>query len=180
MIARSDRMIGLAALGLIGAAVLGLGAEAQDAPAARVASTSPIANGSLTLAGAEQVLLAATRKAAAGAGTGSIAVVDAGGHLLMLHRLDGTFPASAHVAEGKARTAAVFRKATREFEHAINSGRIAMAAMEGWTPLQGGVPIIIEGVCVGGVGVSGASSAQQDDEIAQAGAVGASSVDAEK
>ncbi|MDX2147354.1 MAG: heme-binding protein [Planctomycetota bacterium] len=131
---------------------------------------SNISNGSLTLAGAELVIQAASRFAAGKAGTGSIAVVDSGGHLLMLHRLDGTFPASARISEGKARTAAIFRKPTRDFEQAINGGRTAMAAMDGWTPLQGGVPVIVDGICVGAVGVSGAASAAQDDEIASAGA----------
>ncbi|MBL0927822.1 MAG: heme-binding protein [Phycisphaerales bacterium] len=129
-----------------------------------------VRDGSLTLAGAEHILQASSEYSAARAGTGSIAVVDAGGHLLALRRLDGTFPASAHVAEGKARTAAEFRKPTRDFESAINSGRTAMAAMKDWTPLQGGVPVFVDGACVGAVGVSGAASAQQDDEIAQAGA----------
>lgn len=172
MDARRYKTIGVIALGALAATSIGTGAGAHEALSRCGSPASLVAHGSLTLAGAEHVLLAAAQKAATGPGTGSIAVVDSGGHLLMLHRLDGTFPASARVAEGKARTAAVFRKATRDFEHAINSGRVAMAAMEGWTPLQGGVPIFVDGVCVGAVGVSGAASADQDDEIARAGAAG--------
>ena len=79
----------------------------------------------------------------------------------------------ADVSIGKARTAANFRKATRAFEDTINKGRYAMipvAAVTDFTPLQGGVPLIVNGQVVGAIGVSGASSAQQDEEIATAGA----------
>lgn len=148
--------------------------------AATTADAQPIDAGELTLAQAEEVIAAATMQAKAGAGTGAIAVVDSGGHLVALHRLDGTFPAASHVAEGKARTAAEFRKPTRAFEEAINKGRIAMAAMRDWTPLQGGVPITVGGRVVGAIGVSGAASAQQDDEIATAGAAALSNTAAAK
>jgi uncharacterized protein GlcG (DUF336 family) len=99
---------------------------------------------------------------------GSIAVVDAGGHLVMLERLDGSFPASAAVAIEKARTAAVFRLPTRNFEDAVAKGRTSLVAVDVMLPLRGGVPLVRRGVVVGAVGVSGAASAQQDDEIADA------------
>jgi uncharacterized protein GlcG (DUF336 family) len=70
------------------------------------------------------------------------------------------------VAIEKARTAATFRKATRDFENAIAKGRTALVAVDVMTPLQGGVPIAVDGNVVGAVGVSGAMSAQQDDDIA--------------
>ncbi len=126
----------------------------------------------ITLSGARQVLAAAVAFAGAiSAPGGAIAVVDEGGNLVAMERLDGTFPASANVSIGKARTAALFRKPTKAFEDAINGGRIALAAMhENFTPLQGGVPIFVDGHVVGAIGVSGASSAQQDEEIAIAGA----------
>jgi glc operon protein GlcG len=105
-----------------------------------------------------------------GAPGGAIAVVDDGGHLLYLERLDGTFPAASRVATEKARTAAVFRKETAAFESAVNGGRVAFLGNHAATPLQGGVPIRIGGQVVGAIGVSGAASAQQDTELATVGA----------
>ena len=99
---------------------------------------------------------------------GSIAIVDTGGHLVLLERLDGSFPASAAVAIEKARTAAVFRVPTRNFEDAVNKGRTALVAVDVMLPLRGGVPLMRDGRVVGAVGVSGAATAQQDDEIADA------------
>jgi glc operon protein GlcG len=126
----------------------------------------------LTLDGARQVIAGAVSYAEANnAPGGVIAVVDDGGNLMALERLDGTFAAGANISIGKARTSALFKKPTRAFEQIINNGRTAMAAMhENFTPLQGGVPILVDGQIVGAVGVSGASSAQQDEEIAMAGA----------
>lgn len=97
---------------------------------------------------------------------GAIAVVDGGGHLVYLERLDGTFPAAAAVATDKARTAATFHRPTRDFEKAVAGGRVALVAVGPMTPLQGGVPVVIDGQVVGAIGVSGAKSAEQDDEIA--------------
>lgn len=127
---------------------------------------------SLTLDGARQVIAGAVAYAKANhAPGGVIAVVDDGGNLMALERLDGTFAAGANISIGKARTAALFKKPTKFFEDVINKGRTAMAAMhENFTPLQGGVPILVDGQIVGAVGVSGASSAQQDEELAMAGA----------
>jgi glc operon protein GlcG len=99
---------------------------------------------------------------------GAFAVVDDGGHLVYLERLDGTFPAAAAVSIEKARTAAIFRKPTADFENAIRGGRTALVAVDVMTPLQGGVPIVVEGEVVGAIGVSGAASAQQDEDIAKA------------
>ena len=128
----------------------------------------------LTLDGAKHVAEAAVAYARAhGAPGASIAVVDAGGHTVYLERLDGTFGASADVSIGKARTAANFMKATRAMEDSINNGRPALAsviAATPFTPLRGGVPIVVKGQVVGAVGVSGAATAEQDDEIATAGA----------
>ena len=101
---------------------------------------------------------------------GVIAVVDEGGNLMALERLDGTFAMGATISIGKARTAVLFKKPTRFFEELINKGRTAMTAVDGFTPLIGGIPVIIDGQVVGGVGVSGAASANQDEELALAGA----------
>lgn len=128
---------------------------------------------SLTLDGAERVITAAKAEAAkVKAPGGVIAVVDAGGNLMALERLDGTFAAGANISIGKARTAVLFQKPTKVFEDIINKGRTAMAALPDsfFTPLQGGIPVVLDGQIIGGVGVSGASSAAQDEELAIAGA----------
>lgn len=143
---------------------------AMAAPAAAQTIDAP----SLSLDGARKVIAAAKIDAAARQAPGGvIAVVDSGGNLMALERLDGTFAAGANISIGKARTAALFKRPTRVFEELINKGRTAMTALADFTPLQGGVPIVIDGRIVGGVGVSGAASAQQDEELALAGAAAA-------
>ncbi len=125
----------------------------------------------LTLARAKQIAATAAAEAKRLAAPGSaIAITDTGGHLLYLERLDGTFPAAAAVSTEKARTAAIFQKPTSDFEDAIKAGRNALLGVDVMTPLQGGVPIRIGNVVVGAIGVSGAASAQQDNEIANAAA----------
>jgi glc operon protein GlcG len=130
----------------------------------------------LTLDGARSVATAAATEAKRLGAGGAIAVVDDGGNLLYLERLDNTFPAAATVAFEKARTAATFRKPTRDFEQAIAKGRTSLVAVDVMTPLQGGVPIVIDGQVVGAIGVSGAMSAQQDDDIATVAANAANSM----
>jgi len=127
----------------------------------------------LTIDGAKKVIAASVASAKKNSAPGGvIAVVDDGGNLMALERLDGTFAAGANISIGKARTAALFKRPTRVFEDIIKNGRTAMVALPDslFTPLQGGVPIVVDGQIVGGVGVSGASSAQQDEELAIAGA----------
>ena len=127
----------------------------------------------LTLKGAESVIAAAKAEAQKlQAPGGVIAVVDDGGNLMALERLDGTFSAGANISIGKARTAVMFKKPTRFFEELINSngkGRTVMTALDNFTPLIGGIPITADGQIVGGVGVSGAASADQDEKLAIAG-----------
>lgn len=125
----------------------------------------------LDLDGANRAIAAAKARAQAlNAPGGVIAVVDDGGNLMALARPDGTFAAGANISIGKARTAALFKKRTRVLEDTINKGRTAMTALSDFTPLQGGIPIEVGGAIVGGVGVSGAASAQQDEELAIAAA----------
>jgi uncharacterized protein GlcG (DUF336 family)/mannose-6-phosphate isomerase-like protein (cupin superfamily) len=129
----------------------------------------------LTLEGAKKVLAATVAEAKrVNAPGGSIAVVDDGGNLLAMERLDGSFAASANISIGKARTSALFKKPTKIFEDAIKGGRTSMVTLGGdlqnFTPLQGGIPLEWEGKVVGAIGVSGAASAQQDEELAFAGA----------
>ncbi|MBI3474781.1 MAG: heme-binding protein [Acidobacteria bacterium] len=132
-----------------------------------------VAKQTLTLQGAERVIAAAKAEAQRlQAPGGVIAVVDDGGNLMALERLDGTFAAGANISIGKARTAVLFKKPTRFFEELINSsgkGRTVMTALNDFTPLIGGIPISVDGQIVGGVGVSGAASAAQDEELAIAG-----------
>ena len=126
---------------------------------------------SLTLEGARTVIAAAKSYARQNnAPGGVIAVVDDGGNLVALERLDDTFTAGANISIGKAKTAVMFKRPTKFFEDVIKNGRTAMVALSDFTPLQGGVPIAVDGQIVGGVGVSGASSAAQDEELAMAGA----------
>ncbi|MEP6534214.1 MAG: heme-binding protein [Bryobacteraceae bacterium] len=124
----------------------------------------------LTADGANLVINASVAQARKNNTTGVIAVVDDGGNLMALERIDGTFAAGANISIGKARTAALFKHPTKTFEDIIGKGRTSMVALNDFTPLQGGVPILVDGQIVGAVGVSGAASAQQDEELAMAGA----------
>ena len=125
----------------------------------------------LTLDGAKQVIAAIEAQAAKNHIGCSVAVVDDGGNLIAFHRIDPTFPAGARVSMGKARTAALFRQPTKNFEEIITQkGRTSMIALDDFTPLEGGVPIVLAGQIVGAVGVSGAANADQDEQFAEAGA----------
>ena len=125
----------------------------------------------LNLEGAKKVIAAATAEAKSkNAPGGAIAVVDEGGNLIAVERLDNTFAAGANISIGKARTAVLFKRPTKFFEDVINKGRTAMTTLNDFTPLQGGIPIIVDGQIIGAVGVSGAATAQQDEELAIAGA----------
>jgi glc operon protein GlcG len=120
----------------------------------------------LTLSGAKAVAAAAAAEALRHHAGGAIAVVDDGGNLLYLERIDGTFAAASNIAIGKARSAANFRRDTRLFEEAIKNGRLSLLANPELLPLEGGVAIVVDGQVVGAVGVAGAASAQQDEDIA--------------
>jgi len=124
----------------------------------------------LTLEGAKQAGEAAAKYAKENGAAPSIAVVDDGGHLLYFTRAETSFAAGANVSIGKAQTAAMFKKPTSFFEDTINKGRFTMTALSDFTPLQGGVPIIHGGQVIGAIGVSGAKTAQQDEDVAKAGA----------
>jgi glc operon protein GlcG len=135
-----------------------------------LAATQPVLN----LSDARRAMTGAMNYARShSAPGGAVAIVDEGGSIVLLERLDNTFPSAPNVSIGKARTAAGFRKATRDLEKFVNGGRVTMTALPSvttFTPLQGGVPLMMGGTYVGAIGVSGSASAQQDDEIAQAGA----------
>lgn len=99
----------------------------------------------------------------------TIAIVDAGGHLLHLQRLDGAAPISAHIAPAKAHTAALGQRESKVYEDMINGGRVSfLSAPDLQGLLEGGVPIVKDGQCLGAVGVSGVKSTE-DAQIARAG-----------
>lgn len=123
----------------------------------------------LTLDDVKKIAAAAEAEAKANNWAVSISIVDDGGHLLWLQRLDNAAPVSASIAPAKARTAALGRRETKVYEDMINNGRysfITAPVIEGM--LEGGVPIVVEGQCVGAVGVSGVKSSE-DVQIAKAG-----------
>jgi glc operon protein GlcG len=97
-----------------------------------------------------------------------IAILDDGGHLLHAIRMDGATPANARIAVEKARTAAETRRSSAMWEERIKAGRLSMLRMPGVLPVQGGLPIVIDGECIGAVGVSGVQS-HEDEQIAKAG-----------
>ena len=123
----------------------------------------------LTLEAADKVAAAAESEAKRRDATVVIVVVDDGGYPLVLKRLNDTQVASVDVGIGIARTAAIFRRPSREFEEQIKNGRVASLVLPGAIPLQGGVPLVANGKVVGAIGVSG-NTPQQDEEIALAGA----------
>src|SRR6478752_4536992 len=97
----------------------------------------------------------------------AIAIVDAGGGLVLFHKLDETQPGSIAVAQGKARAAALFKRPSKALEESIAAGKHAFLSVEGIVPMQGGLPVLADGKVIGAVGVSGVTSAQ-DEQIAQA------------
>jgi len=123
----------------------------------------------LSLADLKRIAAAAEAEAVANHWIVTIAIVDDGGHLLWLQRLDGAAPLSAHIAPAKARTSALGRRESLVYEDIIKGGRTAFLSVpeiEGM--LEGGVPIIVDGHCLGAVGVSGVKS-NEDAQIAKAG-----------
>lgn len=161
-------------LTLAGIAIGGWTLATGAAPAIEHSSAAVAIKHTLTLEGANAALDAAIAEARKRNAGGAIAVVDDGGNLIALQRLDGTFAAGAEVSIGKARTAALFKKPTRVFEESINKGRTALVGVGVLTPLQGGVPIEHEGFVIGAIGVSGAHSQTEDEEIALVGAAAVS------
>jgi uncharacterized protein GlcG (DUF336 family) len=121
----------------------------------------------ITLEAAKKMMAAAEAEARKNGWNVAIAIVDAGGALLMFQKLDETQPGSIAIAQGKGRTAALFKRPTKALEEVIAGGKQAFLAVEGIVPLQGGVPVVVEGKVIGAVGVSGVTSAQ-DEQVAMA------------
>lgn len=124
---------------------------------------------SLSLVAAKKIAAAAEAEALKNKWNVVIAVVDDGGHLIYLQRMDGTQTGSVEVAIRKARTAQSFKRPTKVFEDAIAGGRNALLGLHGALPIEGGLPLLTGGQLVGAIGVSGVT-AQQDGMVAKAGA----------
>ncbi|HEX9183074.1 MAG TPA: heme-binding protein [Burkholderiales bacterium] len=121
----------------------------------------------LTRADCERIAAGAMAEAQRNKWSVAIAILDDGGHLLHFARMDGATPASAGIAVEKGRTAAISRRSSGTWQERIKS-RPEMLKMPGILPVQGGLPILVDSTCVGGVGVSGVQS-HEDEQIAQAG-----------
>ncbi len=123
----------------------------------------------LSLADVKRIAAGAEAEALANKWAVTIAIVDDGGHLLWLQRLDGVAPISAQIAPGKARTAALGRRESKLYEEMVNGGRVSFLSAPGLEALlEGGVPVMVDGHCIGAVGVSGVKSSE-DVQIAKAG-----------
>ncbi len=122
----------------------------------------------LTLEDCEKISAAAFAEARKNNWIVAIAILDDGGHLLHFARMDGATPANAAIAVEKGRTAALSRRTSGNWEQRIKDGRVSMLKMPGILPVQGGAPIMVEGHCLGAVGVSGVQS-HEDEQIAVAG-----------
>lgn len=123
----------------------------------------------LVLDDAKRIVAAALVEARKNEWNVTIAVVDDGGHLIYLERMDGAPKPTAVVATEKARTASLFKRPTLSFEEMLKAGRYGALSIPGVTALEGGVPLIIQNECLGAVGVSGVQS-HQDAQVARAGA----------
>lgn len=121
----------------------------------------------ITLEAAKRMAAAGEAEARENGWNVAIAIVDASGGLILFHKLDETRPGSIAVAQAKARTAALFKRSTKAMEEAIAAGKQAFLAVEGIVPMQGGLPVIVDEKVIGAVGVSGVTSAQ-DEQVAQA------------
>jgi len=122
----------------------------------------------LTLDDCRKIAAGAQAEASKNKWNVAIAILDDGGHLLHFERMDGATPANAAIAVDKGRTAAMSRRSSGKWEDIIKGGRTAMLKMPGILPVQGGMPVVVDGVTIGAVGVSGVQS-HEDEQIAQAG-----------
>ena len=137
--------------------------------AASIASGAELATRkALTLSAAKEMAAAAEAEARKNNWNVVICIVDEGGHLLYLQRMDETQLASIEIAQGKAKTAMLYKRPTKAMEDAVAGGRAVVMRLPGALPVEGGLPITVEGRIIGGIGVSGVQSVQ-DAQIARAG-----------
>jgi uncharacterized protein GlcG (DUF336 family) len=148
----------VAAAGLALAVGLGVGASAQL-----------VDKKALTLAAAHKVAAAAEAEASRSNLHVAVAILDDGGHLILFEKMDETQIGSVAVAIAKGRTAVLFKRETKVFEDGVAGGRTMLLALDGVTPIEGGVPLLIDGKVIGAIGISG-GTAQQDGALAKAGA----------
>lgn len=168
MLARVARSLVLAvAVAAAAPALTPASLGAQTVPNAPAATAVAVSVPMLTFEGARRMAAAAAEEAQRNNWAVSIAVVDTHGELLFFARLDGAHQQSVDIARAKARTAARWRRETKALEDAVAGGRTALLAVDGMLPLEGGVPILVDGRVLGAVGVSGVTS-QQDAQIARA------------
>jgi uncharacterized protein GlcG (DUF336 family) len=128
----------------------------------------PLQKKSVSVEDAKKAATAAVTEAKKNKWTVAVAIVDDGGHLVYFERIDETLFASADIAVGKARTAVAFKRPTKALEDAINSGQNAILSFPNSIPREGGLPILLDGKVIGGIGVSGAKSSE-DAQVATAG-----------
>ena len=121
----------------------------------------------ITLEAAKKMVAAGEAEAVKNGWNVAITIVGANGELILFHKLDETQPGSIAVSQGKARTSAHFKRPTKAMEEMIAGGKTAFLAVEGIVPIQGGLPVIADGKVIGAIGVSGVTSAQ-DEQIAAA------------
>jgi glc operon protein GlcG len=121
----------------------------------------------ITLEAAKKMVAAGEAEARKNGWNVAITIVDAGGALIMFQKLDETQPGSISVSQGKARASALFKRPSKALEEMIAGGKTAFLAIEGIVPIQGGLPVIADGKVIGAIGVSGVTSAQ-DEQIATA------------
>jgi uncharacterized protein GlcG (DUF336 family) len=121
----------------------------------------------ITLDDAKKAMAAAEAEARKNNWNVAIAILDAGGHLILFQKMDDTQIGSVNIAIGKAKTAVNFKRPTKAMEDIVAGGRMAFLAVEGITPIQGGLPVVVDGKAIGAVGVSGVQSSQ-DEQVAQA------------
>ena len=125
----------------------------------------------ITLEAAKKMVAAGEAEARMNGWNVAITVVDASGGLILFQKLDDTQPGSIAISQGKARTAALFKRPTKVLEDMVAGGKTAFLAVESMLPIQGGLPVVVNGKVIGAVGVSGVTSAQ-DEQVAAA-AIGA-------
>ena len=150
-------------LQILAGSLVTLALAAQSASAAQLADKK-----TLTLETIKQIVTAAEKEAADNQLNMFIAVVDDGGNLVYLERMDDTQLGSGEVAPQKARSALLFKRPTKAFEDALVGGRQAILKLPGALPIEGGIPLMADGKIIGAIGVSGGTS-QQDGVVAQAG-----------
>jgi len=121
----------------------------------------------ITLETAKKMMAAGEAEARKNNWNVAIAIVDAGGNLILFQKFDDTQLGSVNISVGKAKTAVNFKRPTKAIEDIVAGGRTVFLALDGITPLQGGLPVIVDGKLIGAVGVSGVMSAQ-DEQVAQA------------